>query len=555
MDPREDFRVFLALVWRHLGLPVPTKVQYDIAHRLQHGPRRHIVEAFRGVGKSYITSAYVLWLLLRNPQEKALVVSASKQRADEFSTFTKRIADEMPLLAHLSPRPEQRHSLVAWDVGPATPAHAPSVKAMGITGQLTGSRAGIIVADDVEVVNNSLTMLKRKRLIEYVKEFEAILTPGGRVVFLGTPQIEDSLYNHLQDSGYRCRIWPARYPDQKLREFYGSRLSPLLSRELDEGQASPGHPTDPLRFNEDELAEREVSYGASGFALQFMLNTSLSDADLYPLKLRDLLIYDQDDELAPNKLLWSSDGNYTIQDLPCVGLHGDHWQRPSWVSEERSKYAGCVMAIDPAGRGKDRVGWAFVRYLNGYLYVPAMGSLRGGYESPNLHALAKLALEYKPNLVLVEPQFGGGMMAELLKPVIHKYRPCSVEDAPWSNVQKERRVADTLEPVMARHRLVVDPRCIRSDYDDNQGPEEQYHIWQYQMSRLTRERGALRHDDSLDALSIAVSYWVTSMGVDVESEVKKRANEVLDRSLRAYFDGVLPVASTRPRNPNLLGDL
>ncbi|CAB4139312.1 hypothetical protein UFOVP348_54, partial [uncultured Caudovirales phage] len=79
------------LVWKHLGLPEPTPVQYDIANYLQNGPRRSVIEAFRGVGKSWITSAFVCWLILNNPQLKILVVSASKERADAFSTFVKRL--------------------------------------------------------------------------------------------------------------------------------------------------------------------------------------------------------------------------------------------------------------------------------------------------------------------------------------------------------------------------------------------------------------------------------------------------------------------------------
>jgi len=79
----EDFRYFLVLVWKFLDLPDPTPLQYDVARYLQHGPRRKIIEAFRGIGKSWITSAFVVWLLLRNPQLKILVVSASKERADQ----------------------------------------------------------------------------------------------------------------------------------------------------------------------------------------------------------------------------------------------------------------------------------------------------------------------------------------------------------------------------------------------------------------------------------------------------------------------------------------
>ena len=105
---RQDFRNFLYIVWKHLNLPEPTAIQYDIADYIQHSPSRAIVSAFRGVGKSWITSAYVLWRLLLNPQLNILVVSASKNRADDFSTFCLRLLEELPLLYHLSPTDKQR---------------------------------------------------------------------------------------------------------------------------------------------------------------------------------------------------------------------------------------------------------------------------------------------------------------------------------------------------------------------------------------------------------------------------------------------------------------
>jgi hypothetical protein len=157
-DPlKQDFRNFLYVVWQHLNLPAPTDVQYDIAHYLQHGPKRCVIEAFRGVGKSYVTSAFVAWLLYCDPQLNILVVSASKDRADQFSSFTKRLIADMPILHHLRARPGQRDSMVSFDVGPARNSHSPSVKSVGITGQLAGSRADVIVADDIEVPNNSMT--------------------------------------------------------------------------------------------------------------------------------------------------------------------------------------------------------------------------------------------------------------------------------------------------------------------------------------------------------------------------------------------------------------
>ena len=102
----QDFRYFLIITWRHLNLPDPTPVQYDIADYLQSDEKRIVIEAFRGAGKSYITSAYACHQLYLNPEVKILVVSASKIRADDFSTFTMRLIQEMPLLQHLIPKPQ-----------------------------------------------------------------------------------------------------------------------------------------------------------------------------------------------------------------------------------------------------------------------------------------------------------------------------------------------------------------------------------------------------------------------------------------------------------------
>ena len=151
----QDFRNFLWMTWNHLALPAPTPIQYEIAEWMQHGPRRGVIQGFRGVGKSWICSAFVVHQLLLDPQKNILVVSASKNRADDFSTFTLRIIHEMEILGHLKPNDKQRFSKISFDVGPAQASHAPSVKSLGITSQLTGSRADIIVADDVEVPNNS----------------------------------------------------------------------------------------------------------------------------------------------------------------------------------------------------------------------------------------------------------------------------------------------------------------------------------------------------------------------------------------------------------------
>lgn len=546
----KDFRNFLYLTWKHLGLPDPTLTQYDIAEYVDTGPRRCCIQAFRGVGKSWITSAYVCHQLLLNPSMNILVVSASKTRSDDFSTFTLRLINEMPLLKHLIPREEQRSSKIAFDVGPAPAAHAPSVKSVGITGQLTGSRADLIVADDVESLNNSLTQQMRDKIQETIKEFDAVLKPDGRIVYLGTPQTEMSIYNVLPQRGYEIRIWPARIPSKKALSAYGHRLAPYIIDKCE--TLTEGSPVDPQRFDSTDLDEREASYGKSGFALQYMLDTSLSDIGRYPLRLSDLIVHPLDKDVASPKLTWASSPELERKDLESVGLAGDRYYRPMEVASDHQPYTGAVMSIDPAGMGKDETAYAVIKILNGQLFLVASGGFLGGYTKDVLRELGNIAKTHKVNEIVVESNFGDGMFSQLLKPVLSEEvgYPCTVEEVRHS-IQKERRIIDTLEPVMNSHRLIVDPKVILGDLrgGDSEGVsnidsdlrmsltgDPQLYSLFYQMSRLTFQKGALRHDDRLDALSIAVGYWVDHMEKDIERGIKDYREEQMEQALEQFLE-------------------
>ncbi|MBN9564881.1 MAG: phage terminase large subunit [Alphaproteobacteria bacterium] len=523
-----DFRQFLCLVWEHLHLSSPTPIQHDIAHFLQHGPRRCVIEAFRGVGKSWITSAFVCWSLLRNPQLNILVVSASKQRADDFSTFTRRLIYELPVLYSIRPRDNQRDANIAFDVGPAKASQAPSVKSIGITGQITGSRADIVIADDVEVLNNSQTPMMREKLLTTIKEFEAVIKPGGRIIFLGTPQTEMSIYHHLEESGYTTRLWPARTPANDKLSSYGNRLAPYVKKLM---ESTPElTPTDLKRFSDLELTEREVVYGKTGFALQFMLDTSLSDANKYPLKLSDLIVMDVNSDIAPVKVAWCSSYDKALLDLPTMGLYADRFYAPLYISDEWDSYTGSIMTIDPSGRGQDETGYAVVKMLKGYLFLTASGGLKGGYSQETIEALAKIAKEQQVNLIQIESNFGDGMFTQLFKPILHKHHNTTVEEIRHST-QKERRIIDTLEPVMNQHRLIIDKRLIRQDFEST--PEATHKLF-YQMTRITKDRGALAHDDRLEAVAMAVSYWVDQMAKDTERNEQEHKEKLLEVELERF---------------------
>ncbi|HWL80117.1 MAG TPA: phage terminase large subunit [Roseomonas sp.] len=540
LGPLEDFRNFVFLVWKHLNLPDPTPVQYDICEYLQHGPDRQMIQAFRGVGKSYITSAFTAWELLRDPDQKIMAVSASKDRADQFSTFVKRLIEDMPILAPLRSRPEQRNSNLAFDVGPARPDHSPSVKSVGIFGQLTGSRANIIIADDVEVPNNSETQTMRDKLAERVKEFDAVLKPGGRVVYLGTPQTELTLYGLLRQRGYETRIWPARFPTPAQARSYGDDLAPMILRGLDKGSRA-GASTDPKRFDDEDLAKRELSYGKAGFALQFMLDPKLSDVDRYPLKTSDLIVMSCPPNEAPGKVTWGSMPELALPDLPNVGLSGDKWYRPWRTSDdprEWAPYQGTVMFIDPAGGGADEASYAALSFLNGNLFLRDVGGFMHGYAPATLQGFADAAKAHNVNLVLVEDNFGDGMFRELLKPYLAKTHPCGVEGVKHTR-QKELRIIDTLAPVLAQHRLIVDPRVIEKDYRSvesySSDTKHAYRLF-HQLTRITRDKGALKQDGRLDALAGAVAYFAERMARDQEKAAEELREEALRKELEKFIE-------------------
>lgn len=534
----DDFRAFLWLVWKHLGLPAPTVRQLFMALYLQNGPRRRMIQAFRGIGKTWITCAYALWRLYRNPNERIKIVSANEDKAVENATFIRRLIEEMPQLHFLRPRGNARDSVMAFDVGPADASVTPSVSCLGITGQLTGGRATIVIPDDIEVPKNSWTEGMRERLAELVKEFDALVVPEGfDIIYLGTPQTEQSVYNHVRKRGYDCRIWPALYPDEKQQRSYGGSLAPDIIADLQRDPKLVGTSTDAVRFNDLDLAERRGSYGNSGFSLQFMLDTSLSDSERYPLKTADLIVMDVARDKAPVSVEYTSDPRNAISDLANVGFAGDRYFRPLWISDGRTDWQGKVIIIDPSGRGADETAYAVLYHAYGTIFLMACGGFRSGYEDATLRGLTQIAKDYAVNLIKIESQYGDGMFTKLLEPYLSRidestkkpFYPCSIEEYKVTG-QKELRIIDDMEPVLNQHRLVVDRRVVLDDLQ-----AEQKYSFAYQLTHITKDRGALRHDDRLEVVAAGCRHFRERLAVDSKKAEQIHTDKLRDEELRKFM--------------------
>lgn len=551
---KENFWAFVYIVWKSIGLPDPTPIQVDIAQFLQNPPSdRVIIQGFRGVAKSFLTCAYAVWRLWSDRQLKVLIISASGDRADANARFIKRIIQTIPFLEDMKAAKDQLDTQNIFEVGGSIADISPSVKSVGITGQITGTRADLLIADDVEIPKNSGTQMQRDKLSEAVKEFDAILKPNGQIIYLGTPQNEASLYNTLQQRGYVTRIWTVQYPSSfSERETYGSSLAPFIANRFDsDPDKYMGKPTDPARFDELEIAKRKLSYGRAGFALQFMLNTNLSDLEKYPLKVSDLMVDELDLKETSIKWSWASGQQQRLADIPCVALKGDFYYAPLSRSPDTMPYSGTVMAIDPSGRGKDETTYAIVKFLAGYLFLMEVGGYMDGYTDMTLTQIAQKAKFWGVNEVVVESNFGDGMFTKVLTPIFNKIYPVSIQEV-RNTKQKELRIIDTLEPVLMQHKLIVNKSVILDDYRVYEN-RQAYSLF-YQMTRLCRDKNALAHDDRLDAVTMAIAYWLDRMDITSDDVIEELTESELDTWLT---EGILnsryaPRQNVCLRNTNVL---
>lgn len=518
---KKNFWAFVYIVWKSIGLPKPTPIQVDIAQFLQNPPSdRVIIQGFRGVAKSFLTCAYAVWRLWSDRDLKVLIISASSDRADANARFIKSIINTLPFLEDMKATKDQLDTQNLFSVGGAKADISPSVKSVGITGQITGTRADLLISDDVEVPKNSGTQLQREKLAEAVKEYDAILKPNGQIIYLGTPQNEASLYNTLQNRGYVTRIWTVLYPEnQAERASYGDTLAPFIAKKYDsDPDKYAGQPTDPERFDDIEIAKRKLSYGKAGFALQFMLNTNLSDYEKYPLKVSDLIVEELDMHETSVKWSWANGVQQRLQDIPCVAMKGDMYYAPLSRSPDTMPYTGTVMSIDPSGRGKDESSYAIIKCLNGYLFLMDVGGFEEGYSDLTLTKMAQIAKFWNVNEVVVEANFGDGMFTKVMTPIFNKIHPVAIQEVK-NTKQKELRIIDTLEPVLMRHKLVVNKSVIENDY--RRFETNQAYSFIYQMTRICRDKNAIAHDDRLDAVTMAVAYWLDNMDIDGEQSTKQ----------------------------------
>jgi len=471
----------------------PTEQQLDIAKYVCYGPHYAMIQAQRGEAKTTITGCYAVWCLIHNPTFRILIVSAGTPLAKQISTWCIQIINGLPELECM--RVDKSHdgarsSVESYDIHHTLkgPDKSPSIACLGITSTSQGYRADVLIADDVESQKNAKTQNMREQLKNLTRDFTSI-NQKGRIIYLGTPQSHESIYNDLPSRGFVVRVWPGRYPTLDEEKNYGNNLAPIITEAM---RADPslrqgggplgerGMPTDPGMMSEDILTAKEVDQGASYFNLQHMLDTALSDAERYPLKLHDLLFYSFDLEEAPAKFTWSNDPAYIIPNAVGAAIQ-DNLYRPAKVSDDFFPYTYKLLSIDPAGGGQngDETGVS-VLYANsnGWIALVANDGIPGGTEPRKLEQIVNIAKKWGVHDCIIEKNFGYDAWPNAVAAACAEAEwPVSIETV-WAQGQKELRIIDGLEPVVGFHKLIINQSVLDTEAQSLQKyPAEQRQLF------------------------------------------------------------------------------
>lgn len=534
------FVPFLRDMMGELGFST-TEIQENVAEYLETGPAYLMIQAQRGEAKTTITAIFAVWCLIHNPKLRILVVSAGETQANEISTLIVRLITSVDTLECLRPDKSMgdRTSVEAFDVHYTLKGvdKSPSVACIGVTGNLQGKRADLLIADDVESYKNSRTPVQREVILEITKDFTSINSTG-RIVYLGTPQTMDSVYLSLPGRGFEVRIWPGRYPSAKQLEHYGEHLAPIIRQRIEADPSlqtggglsgEEGKPTDPRLFSEETLVKKELDQGTSYFALQHMLLTALSDANRYPLKTANLV------KLRMSAIIGAVYPTTVIRafgDTVPISVAGKTYKVaiPHSVGEVLAPLQKRVMTIDPApgGANGDETGWAVGGLLNSNVYLEAVGGIMGGLDLSAMEKLADLAIKYRPEALIIEKNMGHGSFRQLLMPVITRAfqeagLPCPGFLDDYVTGQKETRIIATLEPVIGRGALIINEAILHDEADSiAHHPVQNRHTFSFlfQLSRLTRDRNSLIHDDRLDAVEALVRHFQAALAVDQKKAIE-----------------------------------
>ncbi len=180
-----------------LGFQTPhhhDKIMRFLIDIINTEPHRGLLNAFRHSGKSTVVGIFAACVLYHRPESRILILSAESGLASRMVTHIKNILENHPYCTDILPDVKKEWGAHKMTIKRPIGIREPSVICQGITGNITGMRADLIICDDVEVPNTCNTLQKRNNLRERLRELDFILSPHGSMIYIGTPHTKDTIY-------------------------------------------------------------------------------------------------------------------------------------------------------------------------------------------------------------------------------------------------------------------------------------------------------------------------------------------------------------------------
>ena len=459
-----SFELFVAM-WNLQQRQSTPHIHFRIARWLEkclaNEEQRLLLMAFRACGKSTMIGLYVAWRLYVNPNLRILVISADEMLAGKMVRNVKRIIERHKLTTHLKPQKVDQWGIDRFTVVRPKELRDPSVLAKGISGNMTGCRADIIICDDVEVPNTCDTSEKRQDLRERLVETDFILVPNGTKIYVGTPHSYHSIYTEKP---------AADHEDEKA--FLGD-YERLMLPILDE----VGKSLWPERYSNKDIESLKRATGPNKFASQMLLQpVNIANGRLDPSLLEiyegNIAYLKELNRLEINNIKMLSAAAWWD---PAFGLKGG----------DRSVLAICY---------QDEAGHYWLQKLQ---VIEEENTNIEDRATAQCQEIASLLKTYMVPSVSIEINGIGRFLPGILRKELSKQNvPCSVLEVS-SRRPKDLRIIEAFDVVMAARRLHVHKGVMQTPF----------------ATELSEWRPGYRgHDDCLDAVAGALSIQPVRMG-------------------------------------------
>lgn len=453
-----NFKLFIAL-WNKIQNQTTPQIHFQMADWLESSwtqeQTRLLLQAFRSSGKSTITGLYAAWRLFQHPDLRILVLAAETTLARKMVRNVKRIIERHPCTAHLKPDKLDQWGNERFTVNRSKELRDPSMLAYGISSNMTGSRADIIICDDVEVPNTCDTAGKRETLRDRLSENDFVLVPGGTMLYVGTPHSWYTIYTDTprQEIG----------EDDIFLNGYNRLTIPLLNEK--------NECVWPERYTKSDIKRMRKAAGPNKFASQMLLKpVNIADGHLDPAALQfysdDLIMSDELKGLYLNgKRLVSSSA----------------WWDPAFGRQGGDRSVLAVIFTDEKGE----------YYLHHLAYITVPQNSPEDEATNQCKQIINIARRlYLPSITL-EINGLGRFLPNILRRELNSARvPCAVRETS-STKPKDLRILESFDAVMAARALHVHSDIQKTPF-----------ITEMQEWRPGKNN---THDDGLDAVAGALS--------------------------------------------------